>query len=155
MQDNDGERELVLGNKQLLTIFFAATLLCGVFFAVGYVVGGNSAKAGANTTAASTDSTTASTDGKREEPTAPAPDTAAPTTIASAPPADTGGLPSAEPRIRDNPSSSTPAPSTPVPVPPPVAAAPAPQPAKTPGAPTSSSGVFISVPEQGASYVQV
>ena len=31
MQDNGGERELVLGNKQLLAIFFVAALLCGVF----------------------------------------------------------------------------------------------------------------------------
>jgi hypothetical protein len=153
MQDNDGERELVLGNKQLLTIFFAATLLCGVFFAVGYVVGGNSAKSGSGTTAATTDSTTTSTDGKREEPTAPTSDTASPTTVVSST-ADPAGLPSSEPQIRENPSSSTPAPSTPAP--PPVAAAPAPQPVKIPpSSATSSSGVFISVPEQGASYVQV
>jgi hypothetical protein len=159
MQDNDGERELVLGNKQLLAIFFAATLLCGVFFAVGYVVGGNSAKSVANTTAANTDSSASSTDGKREEPAAPAPETATPTTVAAAL-ADTGGLPSAEPHIRDNPASSTSAPSRPTPAPP-VAAAP--EPVKTSNAATyqtapannSSTGVFISVPEQGASYVQV
>src|SRR3569833_2346743 len=44
MSENGTDRELVLGNKQLLAIFFVAALLCGVFFAVGYVVGGNSAK---------------------------------------------------------------------------------------------------------------
>ena len=37
--DNHGERELVLGNRQLLRIFFVAILLCGVFFEMGYVVG--------------------------------------------------------------------------------------------------------------------
>lgn len=162
MQDNDGERELVLGNKQLLTIFFAAALLCGVFFAVGYVVGGNSVKTAGNTTASTSDSSTPATDGKREEPTAPAPDTAAPTTTVASAPSDTAGLPSAEPQIKDNPASSAPPPSTPTPTPPPVAATPAPE--KTPNAATyqpaaannnSTTGVFLSVPEAGASYVQV
>lgn len=157
MQDNDGERELVLGNKQLLAIFFAATLLCGVFFAVGYVVGGNSVKSGSNTTASGTDSTAASTDGKREEPSAATSTSAsstAPADMTSAP-ADTGGLPSAEPQIRDNPASSAPAAATPAP--PPVAAAPEPPKTYQPPAPASSasSAVFISVPEPGASYVQV
>ncbi len=35
----DGEYELVLENRHVLGIFFVAALLCGVFFALGYMVG--------------------------------------------------------------------------------------------------------------------
>ena len=37
------EFELVLGNKQLLSVFFIVVILLGVFFTMGYVVGRNSA----------------------------------------------------------------------------------------------------------------
>jgi cell division septation protein DedD len=40
----DGEKELVLGNKQLISFFFVVVVLCGVFFALGYTVRGNSSK---------------------------------------------------------------------------------------------------------------
>src|SRR5512141_3025391 len=40
---NDGEFELVLGNKQLLSVFFIVAVLIGVFFTMGYIVGRNSA----------------------------------------------------------------------------------------------------------------
>jgi cell division septation protein DedD len=44
MRNNDtGEMELVLGNRHLLTGFFVVALLFGVAFAMGYVVGRNSA----------------------------------------------------------------------------------------------------------------
>jgi cell division protein FtsN len=44
MRNNDtGEMELVLGNRHLLTAFFVVALLFGVAFAMGYVVGRNSA----------------------------------------------------------------------------------------------------------------
>jgi cell division protein FtsN len=38
----DGEFELVLGNKELLSVLFIVVVLLGVFFAMGYVVGRNS-----------------------------------------------------------------------------------------------------------------
>ncbi|HXE12614.1 MAG TPA: SPOR domain-containing protein [Bryobacteraceae bacterium] len=38
-QDRDGEREILLGNKQLLGIFFVLAILFGVFFIAGYMVG--------------------------------------------------------------------------------------------------------------------
>jgi len=163
MSDHEGERELVLGNRQLLGIFFVATLLCGVFFAMGYVVGGNSAKAGA----AAADSTPApASEGKREEPTAPSPlDNANISTTAGAAPAasDTGGqLPGAEPKVADNPNAAGAQPPAPVPVvsvpvqttqtaPAPKRTAPVSAPAPTPAA----TGVFLSVPEVGARYLQV
>jgi cell division septation protein DedD len=44
MKNNEtGEFELVLGNKQLLSGFFIVVILFGVFFTMGYIVGRNSA----------------------------------------------------------------------------------------------------------------
>lgn len=39
----DGEYELVLGNRQLLSIFFVVVLLLGAGFTLGYILGRNSA----------------------------------------------------------------------------------------------------------------
>ena len=41
-----GEFELVLGNKQLLSVFFIVVILLGVFFTMGYIVGRNSGSGG-------------------------------------------------------------------------------------------------------------
>jgi hypothetical protein len=41
----DDEKELVLGNKQLLSLFFVAAVLCGICFALGYMMGRNATKA--------------------------------------------------------------------------------------------------------------
>ena len=43
MSKTEGEYELVLGNRQLLSAFFIIVILFGVFFTMGYVVGRNSA----------------------------------------------------------------------------------------------------------------
>jgi outer membrane biosynthesis protein TonB len=40
---DDGEFELILGNRQLISIFLIIVILVGVFFAMGYIVGRNSA----------------------------------------------------------------------------------------------------------------
>lgn len=48
MTRTDGERELVLGNKQLLSAFFVVVILLGVFFTMGYFVGKNTANGGFN-----------------------------------------------------------------------------------------------------------
>ncbi|MBL8174206.1 MAG: hypothetical protein JNK48_06025 [Bryobacterales bacterium] len=42
-RSEDGEFELILGNKQLLSVFFIVVVLLGVFFTMGYIVGKNSA----------------------------------------------------------------------------------------------------------------
>ena len=42
-RNDDGEFELVLGNRQLLSVFFIVVVLLGVFFTMGYIVGRNSA----------------------------------------------------------------------------------------------------------------
>lgn len=39
----NGEFEILLGNKQLLSIFFIVVILLGVFFTMGYILGRNSA----------------------------------------------------------------------------------------------------------------
>lgn len=44
MTQTEGEKELVLGNKQLISLFFVIVALCGVFFAMGYMMGGNRSK---------------------------------------------------------------------------------------------------------------
>jgi cell division septation protein DedD len=44
MTQTDGEKELVLGNKQLISLFFVMVALCGVFFAMGYIIGRNTSK---------------------------------------------------------------------------------------------------------------
>ena len=44
MAHTEGEKELVLGNKQLISLFFVIVALCGVFFALGYKVGEPSGK---------------------------------------------------------------------------------------------------------------
>lgn len=41
-KNEEGEFELILGNKQLLSVFFIVVVLLGVFFTMGYIVGRNS-----------------------------------------------------------------------------------------------------------------
>jgi DedD protein len=42
-RNDEGEFELVLGNRQLLSVFFVMVILLGVCFAAGYIIGRNSA----------------------------------------------------------------------------------------------------------------
>lgn len=51
-RNQDGEFEVLLGNKQLLSIFFIVVILLGVFFTMGYILGKNSATPGRPTTTA-------------------------------------------------------------------------------------------------------
>ncbi len=63
MAHTEGEKELVLGNKQLISLFFVIVALCGVFFALGYMMGRPSGKQVAaipDTSAASTSGGTVS-----------------------------------------------------------------------------------------------
>ena len=48
-RNEDGEFELVLGNRQLLTVFFIVVVLFGIFFAMGYILGRPSGTAEATT----------------------------------------------------------------------------------------------------------
>ena len=51
-RNEDGEFELLLGNRQLMSVFFIVVILLGVFFAMGYIVGRNSSPVTAPETAA-------------------------------------------------------------------------------------------------------
>ena len=64
MAHTEGEKELVLGNKQLISLFFVIVALCGVFFALGYMMGRPSGKQ----LAAIPDSSAASTPGGAASP---------------------------------------------------------------------------------------
>ncbi|MGI9073740.1 MAG: SPOR domain-containing protein [Bryobacteraceae bacterium] len=59
LRTNDSETEILLGNKQLLGIFFVVAILLGIAFTGGYMVGRGSLDkaAGANTPAARTSAT--------------------------------------------------------------------------------------------------
>ena len=50
--NEEGEFELVLGNRQLLSGFFIVVVLFGLFFTMGYIVGRHSSPAPASTAAA-------------------------------------------------------------------------------------------------------
>src|ERR1700704_1966248 len=52
MAKTDGEYELVLGNRQLLSAFFIVVILFALFFTMGYIVGRNSAPTNSMATAA-------------------------------------------------------------------------------------------------------
>jgi len=47
-RNDEGEFELVLGNKQLLSVFFIVIILMGVCFAMGYIIGRNTIPAGSD-----------------------------------------------------------------------------------------------------------
>ncbi len=44
-KNEDGEFELILGNRQLLSVFFIVVIMLGVFFTMGYIVGRNATPA--------------------------------------------------------------------------------------------------------------
>lgn len=67
MSKNEGEFELVLGNKQLLSGFFIVVILFGVFFTMGYVVGRNSSPARAPASASFDDIGKVPSGGARSE----------------------------------------------------------------------------------------
>jgi cell division septation protein DedD len=88
-KNEDGEFELILGNRQLLSVFFIVVILLGVFFTMGYIVGRNSGTTTAELTPApSVDARLPATDppAKAPEP-APAPPPSAPTETAPQQPA--------------------------------------------------------------------
>lgn len=64
-QERDGEREILLGNKQLLGIFFVLAILFCVFFTAGYMVGHSTGgKSPVDTVAAAKPATPGNVDGQ-------------------------------------------------------------------------------------------
>ena len=86
-KNEDGEYELILGNRQLLSVFFIVVILLGVFFTMGYIVGRNSGAVTAEVTPVpSVDTRSPATDIPARAP-EPAPAPSAPTETAPQQPA--------------------------------------------------------------------
>jgi len=122
MRNNEtGEFELVVGNRQLLSGFFIVVLLFAVAFAMGYVVGQNSPRSAKVQAEAGQPSS--SQPDSRPQPAGPVPappPSQQPAATESAPPqtsdagtnpADTPPQPTTQP-ARDTPSPAAPAPAT-------------------------------------------
>ncbi len=54
-KNDEGEFELILGNRQLISVFLIVVVLLGVFFSMGYIVGRNSSPAAGASEAARAD----------------------------------------------------------------------------------------------------
>ncbi len=99
-RNDEGEFELILGNKQLLSVFFIVIILLGVFFTMGYIVGRNSGPPDTAKRAAPAEGTTpARTDGQSAMPAAATPTVVEPVTTKTeaAPAAEAPKLPHKEP----------------------------------------------------------
>jgi cell division septation protein DedD len=94
MKNNEsGEFELVLGNRQLLSGFFIVVILFGVFFTMGYIVGRNSSpppRAAAAEAPVPTEGRPTAASSEPQRP--PAPEEAA-----AQPPGDSGPQPMTQP----------------------------------------------------------
>jgi cell division septation protein DedD len=133
MAHTEGEKELVLGNKQLISLFFVIVALCGVFFALGYMMGRPSGKQ----VVATPDTSAASTPGGTVSPIPPPQDSPQ-----SEPPRETAPA-DVQPTPADS-QPQTPSTHTQAAHDVPPAATPAP----TPAAATATR-------EEGATYLQV
>jgi cell division septation protein DedD len=134
MTQSGGDKELVIGNKQLISLFFVVVALCGVFFAMGYMIGRNSTK-----TTLPSDTTSGVPSSQRQQPEPPRETAAVQQELAKPEPAP------AETRAAQDPT------------PPPPAAEARKEPVKPeePKPAPSSGSTRISTPASGASYLQV
>jgi cell division septation protein DedD len=148
-RNEEGEFELVLGNKQLLSVFFILVVLLGVFFTMGYIVGRNNP---------STEAVNLALARKPAEGVAGQPKEV-----------DATGAQISEPRVVDSPKAEPPKPE-PVKVEPPKPAAAKPEPVKpeppkpeppkkeapkpAPQPPPAAPGGVVAKPPSG-SYLQV
>src|SRR5579864_2970673 len=91
-KNEDGEFELILGNRQLLSVFFIVVVLLGVFFAMGYILGHNSGPIASEASTKKADKPLVVESPSKDQSTpqpaaaAPAPQPPAPEKSASAPP---------------------------------------------------------------------
>jgi outer membrane biosynthesis protein TonB len=159
-RNDEGEFELVLGNRQLLSGFFIVVVLFGVFFNLGYIVGRHSSPATASTAAAATPEAAASATSGPGSPgpgqaqvmpaEQPKPETLPPVPEAAKP--ETAPPKTAEhtqPVTATRPATAppeSPRPAEPKPV--------APKPAAKPPVETKAAGSTIAEPAPG-SYLQV
>jgi cell division septation protein DedD len=112
-RNDEGEFELVLGNRQLISVFLIVVILLGVFFSMGYIVGRNSSPTGGIEVAKNGGAKTAS-ESPADSPPASSP---APSPQASAPPTETKASPPERVTTHaEQPPAEAPAPSKPTPV---------------------------------------
>jgi cell division protein FtsN len=105
-----GEKELIIGNKQLISLFFVVVALCGVFFAMGYMVRGNSLKGSVSTTPTDTSAAAPSeTTVRRQQPEPPA-ETSQPAAASDSPPAPVETKPALDTPAAAKPETPEPAP---------------------------------------------
>ena len=130
-KNEDGEFELILGNRQLISVFLIVVILLGVFFSMGYIVGRNSAPAAAETAQNKAPASSSAT----AETTRPSEPAGAPSDSAVAPHEETATRPEKE-TPREEPPAAPPVQRTP-PQKSKPSPAPAPEPAATPAAPAS------------------
>jgi len=140
MAQTEGEKELVLGNKQLISLFFVVVALCGVFFAMGYMMGRPAAK----TALVNADAAPAAQPSDTPEDTAQVDQQSPAPAAAAAVDTDTTGVQPQAPATETRPAHDTPAPDTPA-KPTPVAEAP----------PPPIRAAKIAIPQAGATYLQV
>src|SRR4051794_6620105 len=100
-RNDDGEFELILGNKQLLSVFFIVIILLGVFFTMGYIVGRNSGPADTAKRSGPDGANPARTDGQSAM---------APTTPQSAPTASPTVVDPVEQKAAETPAAAAPPP---------------------------------------------
>ena len=109
MRNNEtGEFELVVGNKQLLSGFFIVVLLFAVAFAMGYVVGQNTQRPAKLADGSAPSSTTTAAD-SRPQPASPVPPAAAPSTpdtAATQPPPESASQPATQPAQATQPAEA-------------------------------------------------
>jgi len=140
MTQTDGEKELVLGNKQLISLFFVVVALCGVFFAMGYMIGRNTSKSATASLASNTPAPAAVPNGESPEPQSQ--DSEPPREAAPAESQTPASTPSSTPSSTSSTPSSTPAADS--------KPAPAIQTQAAHDTPPAAA-----VPEAGATYLQV
>jgi cell division septation protein DedD len=145
-KNEDGEFELILANRQLLSVFFIIVILLGVFFTMGYIVGRNSAPmiADANSAPKGGNPLEVEAPARPSEPTRAEPTRAEPTR--------------AEPTTAETPAAAAP-PSQPPPageaVKPPAEPDPAPAPVKSSRPAKASKSEPKGSPAAGQSYLQL
>jgi septal ring-binding cell division protein DamX len=147
MTKTDGEYELVLGNRQLLSAFFIIVILFGVFFTMGYVVGRNSAPASAASSAPATVASNAKPDSGSSANAQPAQQPAPPPEREAKGPAETKAVetkPVSPPEITEAPRPARPA-----------AASPAKRGGAAGGGSNAPAGAVAVTPAPGRMYLQV
>jgi cell division septation protein DedD len=112
-KNDEGEFELVLGNRQLISVFLLVVILLGVFFSMGYIVGRNSSPT-ADTARNEKPKPDADADSSGSTPDSDGPSTPAATDSSSAPATD-ANPPTTPPEVTKPAQSQPPALAKPVP----------------------------------------